>query len=247
MLSKSKWLLILPFLVGLIAFISAKNANAHAAHQYTHSEPSNQFSPPHCATNIRKLPIHLMRADKGKGSGRVTMSSAVLIAKNTWATSAHGVANGESHRVTIFLPGAREVEARVTWFDVGKDIAILSGDSYNIRPMDSMSFDIGEHEQVWSIGYPGIYDSQLVSFTGMFVRYNDNAQIISTTLGLKGMSGGALVRCVEGRLELFGIITNLVKTVIKETVYTNKDGILHIERVLTNSGVSLSTPITAAK
>lgn len=208
------------------------------------SEPSNQYRTPHCSPNVRELPIFQMRADKGKDSGRVSMSSVVLIAKNVWATSAHGVAAGKSHRITIFLPGAREVEAKVTWKDVGKDIAILSAESYNIKPMNSMSFNIGEHEQVWTLGYPGFSDGLLMSFTGMFIRYNKDYQIVATSLGLSGMSGGALVRCVDNRLELFGIITNKVNHQVNMKVWTDKDGILHSQKTITNSGVSLSTPIS---
>jgi len=224
----------------LIALLICTPAVAH----YNDAAPSNQYRTPHCSPNVRDLPIFQMRADKGKDSGRVTMSTTVLIAKNTWATSAHGIAFGKSARITIFLPGAREVEAKITWFDKGKDIAILEANSYKIKPIDSMSYDIGDHEQVWTIGYPGISDGLLMSFTGMFVRYSSNYQIVATSIGMKGMSGGALVRCVDGRAELFGIITNLVKTVVEMKIWTDGDGVLHSDRTVTNSGVSLSTPIS---
>jgi hypothetical protein len=174
-------------------------------------------------------------------------SSVVLVGKDTWSTTAHGVKDGKAKKIILYLPGPREVIAKITFIDVGKDIAVLRASSRKIRPIDSMSFNLGDKEQIWNIGYAGIAGGELLSFTGFQVRYNKNAMLITTALALHGMSGGASIRCVDGRAELVGIITALVNHKVEHKIWTDEDGILHEKVTLTNKGISIISPIRFQK
>lgn len=176
-------------------------------------------------------------------------SSAVLVGKNLWATSAHGVMKDgkKAKKIKIYLPGGKEVTASIAFIDVGKDIATLSALSGNIRPIDAMSFNLADKEQVWNVGYAGIAAGELLSFTGFQVRYNKKAMLITTALGLHGMSGGANIRCVNGKAELVGIITALVNHKIDHKVWTDKDGVLHEKVTQTNKGITIISPIRFQK
>ena len=208
------------------------------------AEPTNQFRTPHCSPIVRNLPIYQIQANLGKGKEhQILNSSVVLIGKNTWATASHSVAWGKSTKIKIFLPGGREVPANITWSHRSKDIAVLSASSFNIKPIGSMSFDLEQHEQVWNIGFPTVAGGDLLSFTGMFVRYNKNAMAVTTALGLSGMSGGATVRCVDGRLELVGIITATTQEAFNATVWTDDDGMLHTKHIQMNAGSTIISPI----
>jgi hypothetical protein len=197
---------------------------------------------------VRNLPIYQLQADLGKKKPYdILNSTVVLIGKNTWATSAHSVAWGKSDKIKIFLPGPREVIAHITWSHRGKDIAVLSAPSYDIKPINSMSFDLGQHEQVWNIGYPTVGGGDLLSFSGMFVRYNRNAMAVTTALGLSGMSGGATVRCVNEKLELVGIITAMTQEAYNVKVWTDEDGMLHSKHVQINGGSTIISPIAITR
>ncbi len=209
------------------------------------AEPSNQYRTPHCSPIVRNLPIYQMTAYAKAGRSEL-VSTVVLVGPNTWATSSHGIRNGEVKKITISLPTG-EIEAKVTWFDKDLDIAVLHGNSYDIRPIDSMSFGIGEFEQVWNIGYPGMSDGLIMSFTGFKVRYNEQGLMVTTALGLNGMSGGATVRCVDDHLELVGIITAKVNHRIQKKIWTDKHGILHQKETLVNKGITIISPMKFQK
>jgi len=215
-----KWLILVMLLVSTSAF----------------AEPSNMHRVPHCAPVIRNLPIYQITADDSH-------SSVVLVGKNTWATSSHSVKDGKAKKIKLYLPGPREVEAKITFINVEKDIAVLQADSRKIRPIDSMSFNLADKEQVWNIGYAGIAAGELLSFTGFQVRYNKGGMLVVSALGLHGMSGGANIRCVNGKAELVGIISSLVNHEIETKVWTDGAGILHSDRTLTNKGISIISPI----
>lgn len=200
------------------------------------ADSSNLFRTPHCSPHVQRLPIYQMTTDR-------SASTAVLVGPNTYATSSHGISDGKAKDITIYLPGGVEVNAIIAWFDKDKDIATLSAKSYNIRPIDSMSFNIGPHEQVWNIGYPSMANGELMSYTGFYVRYKKGGTMVVSALGLHGMSGGATVRCIGERIELIGIITALVNHKIESIVWTDEDGILHQKETITNNGISITTPM----
>ena len=204
------------------------------------AEPSNQYRTPHCYPLVDSLPIYKMVADDAH-------STVVLVGPNTWATSAHSVKDGKAKKITLYLPENKKVRAKITWFNEDKDIAVLHADSNNIRPIDSLTVDLIKYEQVWNIGYPSVAGSKMLSFTGFKIRYNKNNILIASVLGLHGMSGGANVRCVDGQLELVGIITALVKHTVNMRIWTDEDGILHSDRTVTNKGITLISPIRFQK
>jgi len=204
-------------------------------------EPSNQFRVPYCSPIVRNLPIFPLHTKLAAGTKD---SSVVLVGPGTWATSSHGINHGKDiEKITITLRGGINVDAKLIWFDKAKDIATLSAKSYKIRPIDPMSYNIADLEQVWNIGYAGMANGELMSFTGFKVRYRKDALMIVNALAYGGMSGGATVRCVEGHLELVGIITALVQHAIELEVWTDKTGIIHQRRTLINSGQSIISPM----
>ena len=205
----------------------------------TFADSSNQFRVPHCSPHVQRLPIYQMHNNKSN-------STVVLVGPNTFATSAHGVAYGNARDIVIFLPN-RTVKARIAWIDKDKDIAVLSAKSYNIRPIDAQSFDLADHEPLWNIGFPDVADGEMISFSGFKLRYNSRGLLVTSTLALHGMSGGANVRCMDDRLELVGIITNLVQNKIETKVWTDDLGVLHQKETLINKGVSLIVPMKFQK
>ena len=203
---------------------------------------SNLFNAPSCAPDIRELPIVQIQA---VSPGNVHLSTAVLIGKDTWSTSSHSMADGKATKITLFLPGIREVEGKLLWFDKASDRAVVMAPSGNLKPIRTTKTNVKKHEQVWTIGFPGLTRGEMLSFTGMFLRYNKRGLIVANSLALKGMSGGAIVRCVKGKPEIFGVITNLINHTVQMKVWTDETGILHQSAVITNSGVSLSAPLRA--
>ena len=209
------------------------------------AEPTNQYRTPYCSPIVRSLPIFEMTAYAKTGRTELR-SSVVLVGPNTWATSAHGIRYGKVKEIIIHLPKGKDIKAKITWFDKNNDIAVLYGNSDNIRPIDSMSFDLGEHEQVWNIGYPAFGRGLIMSYTGFQVRYRKDGLLVMSAIGFKGMSGGANVRCVDGRLELVGIITAMIKHRVEIKVYTKK-GVVHTDKIVTNSGISIISPMKFQK
>jgi len=210
-----------------------------------YGDSSNQYRTPHCSPIVRNLPIFEMTAYAKTGRSELR-STVVLVGPNTWATSSHGVRHGGVKKIIIYLPGRKEVKAKVTWFDKDKDIAVLYAKSNNIRPIDSMSFNLARHEQVWNIGYPGFGAGLIMSYTGFQVRHRKDGLLITSAIGFKGMSGGASVRCVDGHLELVGIITALVNHRVEIKIYTKK-GVLHTDKTVTNNGITIISPMKFQK
>ncbi len=208
-------------------------------------DSSNQFRVPHCSPIVRNLPIFQMTAYAKTGRAELR-STVVLVGPNTWATSAHGIRYGEVKEIIIHLPKVRDIKAKVTWYDRDKDIAVLYGHSNNIRPIDSMSYDLAQHEQVWNIGYPGFGAGLIMSYTGFQVRYKKDGLLITSAIGFQGMSGGATVRCVDGRLELVGIITALINHRVEVKIYTKK-GVIHTDKTVTNNGITIISPMKFQK
>ena len=204
------------------------------------AEPSNQYRTPHCYPDVENLPIYRIIVGD-------LHSTVVLVGKNTWVTSAHSIDYGKTKKITIYLPGNKKIRAKITWFDDNKDVAVLDANSNNIRPIDRMTFDLIKYEQIWNIGYPAVAGGKILSFTGFQIRYNENNILVTSALGLHGMSGGANVRCVDDKLELVGIITSLVKHQTKMKIWTDEKGILHSDRTLTNKGITLISPIRFQK
>lgn len=208
-------------------------------------DATNLYRTPHCSPIVRNLPIFEMTAYAKTGRTELR-SSVVLVGPNTWATSAHGIRFGEVKKIIIYLPGGREVKAKVNWFDKDRDIAELRGFSANIRPIDAMSYDLEQFEQVWNIGYPSFSAGLLMSYTGFQVRQRKDGLLVVSAIGFRGMSGGANVRCVEDRVELVGIITSIINHRVEVKVYTKK-GVLHTDKTVTNSGISLVAPMKFQK
>lgn len=208
-------------------------------------ESTNQFRVPHCSPIVRNLPIFEMTAYAKTGRAEVR-STVVLVGPNTWATSAHGVRYGEVKKIIIHLPKHKDIKAKVTWFDKDRDQAVLYGNSNNNRPIDSMSYDLAPLEQVWNIGYPGFSGGLIMSYTGFKVRYRKDGLLVTSAIGFKGMSGGATVRCVEGRVEFVGTITALVNHRVEIKTYTKK-GVLHTDKTVTNNGITIISPMKFQK
>ena len=234
-----KWLLLFVLLI-------TTSAQAFHPHELA-AEPSNMFRAPHCAITL-DLPIYQLIAQNTGADDpqQVARSTVTLVGKNTWVTTAHSVLDGEADKITIYTPNITEISATIRWVDVAKDIAILTADSGDITPMAGMSSPIVQWEQVWTIGYAGIRPEYLISFTGAFVRYTTDGLIVANSIALNGMSGGPLMRCVDGKPELFGIITNLFQHAIKHVQYL-EGGVLYDFKLVTNNGISLSTPVLLKK
>lgn len=224
----------------LLIFIVTSSANAHESN----AEPSNMYRVPECSPVLKEIPIFEIFSRNTETSD-TAKSTVTLVGKDTWATAAHSVIDGTADDITIYTPGITETKATIRWVDVGKDLAILSADSGDIKPMKSLTGNIGKFEQVWTIGYPG-FAAELMSFTGTFVRYDKANFAVANAIAFNGMSGGALARCHEGELEVFGIITNLIQHKFAHVQFI-QNGILHDFKKVTNSGVSLSTPILLKK
>ena len=216
-----------------LVFASANAANVE-------HEVSKLYRAPSCNPLITELPIFPILA---KQNASTKHSSVVLIGKNKWATSAHSIFDGEHTSITIFVGVEKEVQAIPTFVDLRADVAILRGASGDIKPVEPLTYDIQKFEQLWNIGFPSITNNELLSFTGMHVRYNKRGQMVTTALGLNGMSGGATFRCAGEKLEYVGVITALIKDRIDTKVHTDEDGILVKTITYTNSGISLISPL----
>ncbi|NVK31424.1 MAG: trypsin-like peptidase domain-containing protein [Gammaproteobacteria bacterium] len=128
------------------------------------------------------------------------VASGVVVAKGYLLTAAHVVV--DAHKIEIEVPG-RRVKAYVTMFDEVSDLALLSADTSGLKPLP-LGFDVPEHDSpVWAVGYP-LGGHQVATF-GFFEGMFDGG--LRTTADVQsGQSGGALVNCRNGRLEVVGVI-----------------------------------------
>ena len=142
------------------------------------------------------------------------------------------------------MPGARQVNATISFFDVGADVAVLHAESYGIKPITAYTYDLAEKEQMWNIGYAGMAAGELMSYSGFFVRYRKDTSLVSSALALSGMSGGAAVRCVGSKLELVGVVTALMQHAVQVEVWTDPETqIVHSDKTLVNKGISIIRPL----
>jgi hypothetical protein len=137
----------------------------------------------------------------------------------------------------------RSVTAKVTLLDIQNDVAYLSAPSDGLVPIPPMTKALAEHEPVWNIGFPGIFDRRMVSYEGMFARYENDGRITVSAMGWGGMSGGATLRCNGKHVEMIGTITATKRSLLSAKFWTDEKGVVNSEKIYVNSGFTLIAPI----
>lgn len=204
--------------------------------------PPNSYRTPTCFSDVKQLPIYNLTAKLNKNAQAEIYSSVVLIGKDLWRTTAHSVGYNMNAYVMIIAPH-KTIVAKVLLMDTQKDVAYLNADSTGLTPIPALSTKLKQHESVWNVGYPGLFDQRLTSTEGMFARVDKDGKIIVSSIAWGGMSGGATLRCNKDKLEMVGTITHTQPIILSETLKTNPKGVAHVQTIYMNSGFAIIAPI----
>jgi hypothetical protein len=206
--------------------------------------PLNTFNTPTCIDDVRALPIYNLtaKASKTTDDDLSLYSSVVLIGKDLWRTTAHSVGYQMDGYIRINMPH-KTITATVMLLDIASDVAYLRAPSDGLTPIPPLSGTLKQNQPVWNIGFPGIFDRRLVSYSGMYARHEKDGRITVSAMGWAGMSGGATVTCNGNILEMVGTITATRRSILSTKVWTDDKGVLNREKIYVNSGYSIIAPI----
>ncbi len=140
-----------------------------------------------------KSGIVKVKGDSAAGSG-------VVIAPGLVLTAAHVIEGMDDIDVVV----QREAhDAKVISSDRRIDLALLSVDTRNIKPLPLRHRPLSKQSTVWALGYA--FGKHLQSGRGKY-RTEANRLIYTSAPVNFGQSGGGLLSCENGHLVLTGII-----------------------------------------
>lgn len=127
-------------------------------------------------------------------------ASGIVFAPNRVLTAAHAVDGAELFFVRV-EDGFRA--ATLLLIDRQNDLAVLSVDTQNIKPVPLSLGKPSESQTVWAVGFPKAQGKTTSS--GVFQR--DRAGSFHTSAPIdSGQSGGGLLTCNEGSYQLLGML-----------------------------------------
>lgn len=143
---------------------------------------------------ILRSVVRVAAGGTGDGSGVVVSQGLVL-------TAAHVVNESPHHTVDIgngFQPAA------LLALDEVADLALLRVDTENLQPIRLSFASLEPTETVWASGFPLALEH--VTTSGEFTGTGQSGRLFSSAPINLGVSGGGLLRCVDGEFTLAGMI-----------------------------------------
>ena len=134
--------------------------------------------------------------------GDNTEATGVVIDKNVVLTAAH-VVNGIESSIRVGYHGYRTPATLIALFPE-YDLALLTTDTGNLKPLAISDQALYPQEPVWTIGYPRA--GNLTTATGIFKSNLEPGEIHVTAYVDSGQSGGGLLSCEYGQFVLSGMI-----------------------------------------
>jgi len=162
---------------------------------------SDRVKPTQSVARLCELPTYQTRqAIVRIRSGDNTSASGVVIAPNTILTAAHIL---EPSRALYVMIGNNLHAATLQLSDINLDLALISADTGNLKPIAINPTPIHYNEPLWAVGFP-LSLSQKISVG--YYQKTLNGRVYSSNHVNSGVSGGGLLRCNQGQFELAGII-----------------------------------------
>lgn len=127
-------------------------------------------------------------------------ASGVVFASNRVLTAAHAIEGAEQYFVRV-QGGFRS--ASLLLIDHANDLAVLSVDTQNIKPMPLAAALPSQSQMVWAVGFPKAQGKTTSS--GVFQRNRAGALHTSAPID-SGQSGGGLLSCEQGSYQLLGML-----------------------------------------
>jgi len=127
-------------------------------------------------------------------------ASGVVFASNRVLTAAHAIEGAGQFFVRI-EGGFRK--ATLLLIDRANDLAVLSVDTQNIKPMPLAAAMPSQSQMVWAVGFPKAQGKTTSS--GVFQRNRAGALHTSAPID-SGQSGGGLLSCEQGSYQLLGML-----------------------------------------
>ena len=127
-------------------------------------------------------------------------ASGVVFAPNRVLTAAHAV-DGASNFFVRVDEGFRS--ATLLLIDRKNDLAVLSVNTQNIKPVPLSLGQPSESQAVWAVGFPKAQGKTTSS--GVFQRNRAGALHTSAPID-SGQSGGGLLTCNHGSYQLLGML-----------------------------------------
>jgi len=127
-------------------------------------------------------------------------ASGVVFGKNRVLTAAHAVQGAAQFFVRV-ADGFRVAD--LVMIDHRFDLAVLSVDTQDIRPLPIAWTEPTEQQQVWAVGFPRAQGK--TTSAGFFQRNREGALHTSAPID-SGQSGGGLLTCEQGSYHLLGML-----------------------------------------
>jgi len=115
-------------------------------------------------------------------------------------TAAHAIEGAEQYFVRV-EGGFRS--ATLVLIDRSNDLAVLSVDTKNIKPVPLAAALPSQSQMVWAVGFPKAQGKTTSS--GVFQRNRAGALHTSAPID-SGQSGGGLLSCEQGSYQLLGML-----------------------------------------
>jgi len=127
-------------------------------------------------------------------------ASGVVFAPNRVLTAAHAIDGAGKYFVRV-EEGFRS--ATLIHIDRQNDLAVLSVNTHNIKPMPLSAAQPSQSQMVWAVGFPKAQGKTTSS--GVFQRNRSGALHTSAPID-SGQSGGGLLTCEHGHYQLLGML-----------------------------------------
>ena len=127
-------------------------------------------------------------------------ASGVVFASNRVLTAAHAIEGAKQYFVRV-EGGFRS--AILLLIDRTNDLAVLSVDTHDIKPMPLAVASPSQSQMVWAVGFPKAQGKTTSS--GVFQRNRAGALHTSAPID-SGQSGGGLLSCEQGSYQLLGML-----------------------------------------